>query len=907
MAIVPKGPVELQTAEVILKDGRSLRLRPIRPDDKKRWLEFFYRLSPRTRYLRFQHAKAHASEEEAAYYTEVTPPGRCAYVATAGEGEAERIVAIGRWDAAPGTRTAEIAFVVEDRIQMRGIGTALLEQLATAGMKFGFERFDARVLAENTMMLDVFDNAGFPFTKKLDEGVYYYTIDLTKKEEFAKRQVYREHVARSAGVRHIFYPRRIAVVGASRDPRTVGGAIFRNLLHSNYTGAVFPINPKAQAIGGVLAYPSIMDVPGDVDLAVIVVPATGVTRVVQECAQKGVWGLVVISAGFGEVGGDGKVLQQQLKDEIISHGMRMIGPNCLGVVNTDPAVSMNATFAPVVPPTGRVSMGSQSGALGISLLEYAKSINLGMAQFVSIGNGVDITSTDLLEFWEDDANTAVIALYLESFGAPRKFSRTARRVTRHKPVIVVKGGRSAAGARAASSHTGALAAADVAVDALFRQAGVIRVNTIEEMFSVAQMLEYQPMPKGNRVAIVTNAGGPGILATDACESWGLTVAQLSDDTKKRLREFLPKEASVNNPVDMIASASPENFQWTIQTVLGDPNVDALILIYIPPVVTEPEEVAAAVREAVINHQEGKPVVACFMMSQGQHVDLRLGQDKYIPSFVFPEDAVQALGRAYQYTQYRSMEEGTVPQFPGIDKEKARAFLFTHVDVTDQPAWLYPEIAVSLLKLYGIPVAETVAAFSPKEAAEAAEKLGFPVVMKVRSATIVHKTDVGGIALGLRTREDVERAYEEMARRLRDLGRESEMQGVVLQPMAPGGQEVIVGMSQDRVFGPLVMVGLGGVQVEMIKDVSFALHPLTDLEPDRMLSRLKTLPMLTGWRGSRPRDVDTLKDVLLRFSALIEDFPEIDQMEINPLIVFDAGKGCAALDARVLVKTPPPAV
>ncbi|MDP3063380.1 MAG: GNAT family N-acetyltransferase, partial [Chloroflexota bacterium] len=753
-----RGGTVLPTADVVLRDGRSLRLRPIRPDDKQRWLDFFYRLSPRTRYLRFQYAKAHATEEEVAYYTEVTPPDRCAYVATSGDGDQERIVAIGRWDALPDGKSAEIAFAVEDRIQMRGIGTALLEQLAFAAMRYEYQRFVARVLEENTMMLDVFEQAGFPFTKRLDEGIYYYTFDLTQRAEFARRQVYREHVARSAGVRHIFYPRRVAVIGASRDPRSVGGAIFRNLLQGGYTGAVFPVNPKAPAIGGVLAYPSILDVPGDVDLAVIVVPAAAVHRVVEECEQKGVWGLVVISAGFGETGEEGRALEHALREEILSHGMRLVGPNCLGVINADPAVSMNATFAPVVPPPGRVSMGSQSGALGIALLEYAKSINLGLAQFVSIGNGLDITANDLLEFWEDDKNTDVILLYLESFGNARKFSRTARRISRRKPILVVKSGRSAAGARAASSHTGALAAADVAVDALFRQAGVIRVSTIEEMFSVAQVLEYQPLPKGNRVAIVTNAGGPGILATDACESWGLSVAPLSDATRQKLREFLPPQASVGNPVDMIASATPEHYRQTLSVVLEDPDVDAVILIYIPPVVTRPEEVAAAVREAVAAHQKEKPVVACFMMSRDSApLDLSVAPNRYIPNFIFPEEAVQALGRAYSYTQYRAQPEGVIPSFPDLDKEKAKAFLRSSVDVTDEGAWLLPEVAMGLLKMYGIPAVEMVAATSAEEAGQAAAKLGFPVAMKVRSSTIVHKTDVGGIALNLRSTEDVERA------------------------------------------------------------------------------------------------------------------------------------------------------
>ncbi len=894
----------LPTGKVVLRDGRSLRLRPIRPDDKKRLEEFFYRLSPRSRYLRFQFPKTSISEQELAHYTDVTPPQGCAYVATRGEGEKERIVAVGRWDTLPDGRSAEVAFAVEDQLQMQGVGTALLEQLATAAIRFNIQRFVAQVLVENTTMLDVFERSGFKTTKRLEQGIYYCDIDLTQQDEFARQQAYREHVARAAGIRHLLCPRSIAVIGASRDPRKIGGALFRNLLQGGFTGPVFPVNPNVPSVAGVLAYPTILDVPGDVDLAVIAVPAPMVLEVVDQCAMKGVWGLVIISAGFGETGGEGMEREKALREKVLSYGMRLIGPNCLGVLNTHADVSMNATFAPVVPPPGKVSMASQSGALGIALLDYARAINLGMAYFVSMGNKVDVSSNDLLEFWEDDPSTSVILLYLESFGNPRKFSRIARRLTRTKPIIVVKGGRSAVGARATASHTGALAGTTVAVDALLRQAGVLQVDSIEELFGVAQVLAHQPPPKGNRVAIVTNAGGPGILAADAAEAWGLNVTPLAEETRKRLRQFLPQEASVGNPVDMLASATPQHYQQTLGAVLEDPNVDSVIVIYIPPLVTHPEEVAAAVRQAVANYRDEKPVIACFMMARGAPEGLRLDSDRYIPSFVFPEDAVKAVAGAWEYAEYRERPEGQIVRFPDIDRDAARAFLHSSVEVSERGNWLPLEVAMRLFQMYGIPVAQTVAAGSPEEAAQAAQGLGFPVAMKVRSTTIVHKTDVGGVALDLSSADQVRQAYRDMASRLEALGRSHEMQGVVLQPMVHGGQEVIVGMSQDPLFGPLVMVGLGGVQVELIKDVAFSLHPLTDLDPDRMLGQLKSLPLLTGWRGSPPRDVAALKEVLLRFSALIEDFPEISEMEVNPLLVFDRGRGCAALDARIMVKQAP---
>ncbi|NQU96772.1 MAG: GNAT family N-acetyltransferase, partial [Chloroflexi bacterium] len=714
---------ELPSAEAVLRDGRRVLLRPIRPDDRKRWFDFVHRLTPRTRYLRFQYAKSYFSEEEADYYTHVTPPERGAYVAALSEGQEERIIAVGRWDVTPGQDSAEVALVVEDDVQFRGIGTSLLEQLAVAASDFDIRSFEAQVLSENTGMQGVFESSGLRFTKRLEEGIYQYHIDLTQREEFARRREYREHVARSAGVRHLLQPKSIAVIGASRDPESPGGAIFRNLLRGGFTGTVFPVNPKTGSVAGVMSYPSIADVPGDVDLAVIVVPAAAVLGVVDDCARKGVWALVVISAGFGEIGGEGTQREHALRERVLAYGGRLIGPNCLGIVNANPSVSMNATFAPSFPPSGKVSMGSQSGALGIALLDYMSSMNLGLAQFVSFGNRADVSSNDLLEYWEDDVDTRVILLYLESFGNSRKFTRIARRVSRLKPIVAVKGGRSVSGARAASSHTGSLAGADIAADVLFRQAGVIRVGTIEEMFGVAQLLAHQPAPKGNRVAIVTNAGGPGILAADACDSWGLEVPQLSESTQATLRGFLPPEASVTNPVDMIASASPDHYRQAISTVLGAPEVDTVVLIYIPPLVTTPEEVAAAVRQGVTESGADKPVLACFMMARGAPPELKLGEGRYIPSYIFPDDAIRALAHASEYAEYRDAPEGKVVLFDDVDADGARELLRTGIADPSTGGWLAPDAALRLMQLYGVPAAPAVPARSAAEAAERAAGLG----------------------------------------------------------------------------------------------------------------------------------------------------------------------------------------
>ncbi len=890
--------VKTSVIRVILRDGQSLKVRPIRPDDKEKLRELFYRLSPQTRYLRFGYMKTYISEQELEYFTAVNPPDMYAYVALTGEGTEERIVAVGRWFLAPDARSAEIAFVVEDTIQVRGIGTALLEQLAEVASKYRIKRFIARVLPENTRMLEVFEESGFSITKRIYEGAYELTFNLEEQEEYSKRQAYREHIARSAGVRRILYPKSVAVIGASRDPDRVGGKVFRNLLFSGFGGTVFPVNPKTASVGGVLSYPTVEHIPGDVDLAVVIVPAQQVLEVIDQCARKKVAGIVIISAGFGEAGPAGVQRQTILKEKALSHGIRVIGPNCLGIINTDPQTSLNAAFAGGMPPRGSLSISSHSGALGLALLDYVKSNNLGIAHFASIGNRIDISSNDLLEFWEDDENTRVILLYLESFGNPRKFSRIARRLTRKKPIIAVKAGRSDVGGRAATSHTGALAGSDIAVDALFKQAGVIRVNTIEEMFNVAKTLAHQPLPKGPRLAILTNAGGPGVLAADAAVGWGLSVPSLSPETIRKLSDILPAEAALSNPVDMTASATGEQFAAALSVVLEDPGIDSVIVIDIP--VRPVEEVAAGVRRTMAWYDGGKTVIACFMISAANTIELRDGRGNVVPVYAFPEDAVQSLFHSYTYSTYRTLREGHVPSFPEIDDERARKEL-EESGVLKQGGWLPPEEALRLLKEYGIPSAETRIALSADEAVKAAKDIGFPVAMKLRSRTITHKTEVGGVVIGLQSEDEVRGAYQEMKTRLETAGRGEQMEGVVIQPVLKGGQEIILGMTPDPVFGPLVMVGLGGIYVELIKDVAFSIHPLTDLDTDYMFSQLKGLPLLWGWRGSPARDIDALREVLLRFSALIEDFPEIAAVEINPLMVFDRGKGTTAVDARILFR------
>lgn len=708
----------------------------------------------------------------------------------------------------------------------------------------------------------------------------------------------------------LFRPRSVAVIGASRERGTIGAEIFHNLISHGFQGVVYPVNPKAPSVQSVRAYPSIEAVPGPVDLAMIVVPAAAALGVLDACGRAGVRAAVVISAGFAETGEEGAARQRALLACARSHGIRLIGPNCLGVLNTEPGVRLDATFSPTYPPAGRVAFSSQSGALGLAILEYATELNLGISQFVSVGNKADVSSNDLIEFWERDAGTDLILLYLESFGNPRRFTRIARRVGHRKPIVAVKSGRTRAGVRAAASHTGSLAGSDAAVDALCLQSGVIRTDTIEELFDVAILLAHQPIPRGARVGIVTNAGGPGIMASDACESHDLEIATLSDETIAALRAFLPREASVRNPVDMIASASAENFERTVRIVAGDPGIDALLVIYVPPVVTRPLEIAqaivrgsaAATRELAARGEGPKPVLSCFLGSHGVPEGLRSLHEGQIPSYAFPEAAAIALARAVRYGRWRAEPEGTMREF-AVDRAAAAAIVAgaRARAAAGATAWLDPEETRALLAAYGLPSPPARIALDADQAVTAARAIGYPVVLKLVSSTITHKSDVGGVALDLRNDADVREAYRGMTKRLDAMGWRDRMEGALVQPMLREGLEAIVGMTHDASFGPLIMFGLGGVNVELLKDVAFRVHPLTDRDARELVRGVRGFPLLGGWRGSPPGDIEAVEEAILRVAQLAGDHPEVVEMDLNPLRILPPGRGCLVVDARIAVR------
>jgi acetyl coenzyme A synthetase (ADP forming)-like protein len=693
----------------------------------------------------------------------------------------------------------------------------------------------------------------------------------------------------------LFRPRSIAVVGTSRRPGTIGYQILENILRHGYQGVVYPVNPKATAVHSIRAYPSVTAIPEPVDLAVVVVPKEHVAAVVDECGEKGVQSLVVISAGFKEVGGEGVARERDLVERVRRHGMRLVGPNCMGILNTEAAVSMNATFAPNMPPPGPLSFMSQSGALGVTILDYAAEYGIGIHHFVSVGNKPDVSGNDLIEYWEDDPDTRVILMYIENFGNPRRFTRIARRVTRKKPIVVVKAGRTGAGARAASSHTGALAGADIAADALLAQCGVLRAQSVEELFDMAMALEEQPVPRGPRVAIVTNAGGPGIIIADAVESLGLEVAELTDASQERLRSVLPAEASVRNPVDMIASATSETYELALEIVMEDENVDAAVAAFVPPLGIRQVDVAQSIVTARDRHP-GKPLLAVLMGREGLPEGKAELHEAGVPAYIFPESAARALWALYRYRQWldRPVPEPTVFE---VDRDAVTRIL-DRAQQEGRPGLLEPE-GLAVFAAYGIPVVEHRWVHDEEEAVEATRAIGGPVVLKVVSPQVVHKSDVGGVRVNLRDEGEVRDAYRGILSSVRQAQPDADIRGVLVTRFLDRGRETIMGMSLDPGFGPVIMFGLGGIYVEALKDVSFRIQPVSEQDAREMVDGIRGRKLLDQVRGEPAVDRDTLVETLQRVSQLVGEHFRISELDINPFLAFPQG-GVAA-DARIRIR------
>ncbi len=689
-------PTRFRT-DVVLRDGSTVSIRAASLADQTKVEDYFIGLSDESRRLRFWTPSVDVTEQ-ARRAVDVDGVTHLTLLALAGGGEGQ-IVGGAQFFREEGMNRAEVSMSVTDRYQGHGLGSILLGHLAGAAQEAGVTTFFAEVLPENHRMIDVFRKSGFLLDIHAKPGMVEVEFPTAITEETLEQFEEREGVAAANAVRAFLNAESCAVIGASRDPETIGGRLFRNLVTQPFAGVVYPVNPSAEVVQGVSAYPSVEAVPGAVELAFIAVPAAHVCSVAEACGRKGVRALVVISAGFGETGPKGQERQDDLVAICRRYGMRLIGPNCMGIANTDPEVKMNGTFVTAWPPEGRVAFMSQSGALGLAVMNQAGQLGMGLSSFVSVGNKADVSANDLLCYWEEDPRTDVVLLYLESFGNPRRFGRIARRMTRSKPIVAVKSGRSAAGLRATSSHTGALLAAnDSTVDAVFRQHGVIRTDTLEEMFDVATLLANQPVPQGDRVAIVTNAGGLGIQCADTCEARGMHVPEFSASTVEALCSFLPKEASVGNPVDMIASASPQDYERAIATVAADPGIDALIVIYIPPLEQDAPPIARAMIEAIDGLDRKIPVLTCFMSARGIPEELR-GPHVRIPSYAYPEQAAIALAHAAQHGAWRSKPDGAIPQLHGIREDEAHAIIAAALERGE--SWLTPEEVAGLLDCYGL--------------------------------------------------------------------------------------------------------------------------------------------------------------------------------------------------------------
>ena len=876
---------------VVLRDGSTLTIRPVRVGDAPELGRFFADLSLESRVFRFFAAVINA---DSSIQRMVNVDYESSYGLVAVAGAKAQIVGHAMYVQTE-PRKAELALAVADAYQGRGLGTILLGQVAEAAAAAGFDVLEAVVRPENHHMLQMLRESGFPVHARSEPGEVHAELPTRIGPDGIRQFEDRERLAAVAAVTHLLAPQSVAVIGASRKAGSIGAAVMHNLVAYGYHGPVYPVNPAATEIEGVRAFPSVLAIPGDVEMAVITVPAALVSKVARECAEKGVRGLAVISAGFGESGPEGVALQRELIDICRQAGMRLVGPNCMGVINTAPDVSLDATFAPDRPIPGRIGFLSQSGGLGLAVMARAQTLGSGLSSFVSVGNKADLSGNDFIQYWESDRQTDVIMLYLESFGNPRKFARVARRVSRSKPILAVKGGRTQAGNRATSSHTGALlSASDITVDALFQQAGVIRTDTLAELFDVALLVGTQPLPTGNRVAILTNAGGPAILCADACEANGLVVPPLPETVRKTLAASMPAAGSTANPIDMLAAANGEDYERAISILAACEDVDAVIVIFTPPLITKGTEVVRAIHRAARALPRRIPVLSVFMSKQVGPRVIEAGGVR-IPHYPFPEEAARALSLVSRYGAWRSAPEETIAAPGGIDGDRAAGIIAAALASGD--GWMAAPAIWELLKCYGIPMVETRLASSPDEAGHEAGRMGHEVALKAIATGVLHKSDAGAVRLHLKGANQVEQAAKQMSDKLEGTGHQ--VSGFQVQPMVPNGVEMLVGVVQDQHFGPVLACGAGGTATELLKDVAVRITPITKGDADRMVRSLKTFPQLDGYRGVPRADLAALEDVLLRVSALVEAHPEIAEMDLNPLIVHAAG--AVVVDARVRVE------
>jgi acyl-CoA synthetase (NDP forming)/ribosomal protein S18 acetylase RimI-like enzyme len=847
-------------ADVVLSDGGTVHLRPITPEDADKLVAFHSRLSARTRYYRYFGPYPRMPKRDVERFSRVDHVNRVALVALLGDD----IVAVGRFDRLGEQDSAEAAFVVQDEHQGRGLGSILLEHLAAAARERGLRRFVAEVLAENSAMVRVFRDAGYQIKRAVEEGVVHLELGIDPTDESLEVARAREQAAEARSVHNLLHPCSVAVIGASTDHSKIGHAVLTNLLTADFTGPVYPVNPEHRSVRGVRTYPSVLDIPDAVDLAVIAIPAPSVDEVLDACLTKGVKALVIVSSGFGEAGAQGREVERRMVHAARAHGMRVVGPNALGVVNTDPRYRLNASLAPQLPGRGRTGFFCQSGALGVAILAAATERGLGLSTFVSAGNRADVSGNDLLQYWQTDPLTDVVLLYLESFGNPRKFARLARKLARTKPVVVVKSGRNAVRPGLAATS---VQVDEASVQALFDQAGVIRVDSVAQMFDTALLLAHQPLPAGERVAIVGNSSALGMLAADVARAQELRL--------------------VGEPVDVGAAAGPEDFAAAVRDAALREDVDALVAVFVPPVAVPGVAYARALREALqdADAARSKPVVTTFLAAEGVPDELVVaGPDGVagrgsVPSYPSPERAVHALARVTRYARWRAAPQGHFVRPEGIDSERARTLLAQWLAAGQEH--LTDEQAVALLGCYGIEVVPFRRAETSEQAVVAARELGFPVALKSASDRLRHRADLVGVRLDLGGVEAVRAAYE-------DLRRISGKNEVSVQSMAPRGHSCVIGLVEDPSFGTLVSFGLSGLASELLGDRAYRAVPLSDVDVSTLVRAPRAAPLLAGYRGDEPADLAALEDIVLRVATMAEDLPEVCELALEPVLASARG-------------------
>ena len=893
-----------ESGRLILRDGSTAFIHPSEPADRDAMREFFHQLSPQSKRRRFFSIADPAEALLERQCDSSNPRRQFTLIVSRLVGGTKRIIATGGYVARDAT-SAEVAFAVDDTFQRLGLGGLLLERLAILAARNGFVRFWAMTRVENQLMLETFRQSGLSLRKRVDDDFVEIDFSVAPSEESVLHSEMRDRIFTTASLHPFFRPRSVAVVGASRDAASIGHRLLDALLRGGFEGSVFPVNPSATSLESRPAFASARQLSPGTDLALVAVPRSAVLEAVDDCAAAGVRALVVVTAGFAEADAEGRDLQAKLLERVRGHGMRLVGPNSMGLINTEPGVRLNASVFPDLPPRGGVAMSSQSGALGLAMLALARQRHVGVSTFISVGNKADVSGNDLLQYWHGDEATRVILLYLESFGNPRRFARLARSVSSGKPIVVVKAGRRTGASEPPGASLASLVAGEAVVDALFRQTGVIRADTLDEMFDIATALDRQPLPNGRRVAILSDGGGPGILCAGACEAARLTVPPLSESTVEKLAAFLSPATTIGNPLELVFSTSAEPYRRAVETLLSVPEVDSLIAIHSLLDAKLSRDTLEAIRQGVAAGRAaggaGKPVLACLVAKEDAGTPMHLSGES-LPTYAFPESAARVLGKVAAYAEWRAAPRGIIPDFDDIDPAAARETCRKALRERGAGRLATAETR-EVLRAMHLPVAPGGIARTADQAVSLGRVVGFPVAVKLGSHRISHKTEKGAVHLNVSDEAGVRRAFDAIRHSLEREGGLGPTEGVLVQPMVERNVEVTVSMLEDPSFGPLIVFGLGGIHLEVVADVAVRVTPLTDRAAAAMVREIHGFPLLEGYRGHAAADLEAIHDVLLRVSRLVEEIPDITELELSPIFVGPPGAGCRIVDAQIRVAHP----